>query len=165
MRFLPEGPLRTGTHPQGLPALSKREWGQVHIGSRLASFIFKSSLSSRQSEAVHSLNILSGRCGLWLYDPASIWSSRPARLCRLLRCFSAVSFDQCSFGSIASTKPATLLPLRLDTFRHEIGRAVQSWNWCICSTSRTECLKCLQDRLRDHLEHRKMDHSEHHGIA
>ena len=119
-RFLPDGPrpLRTGTHPSGLPALSRREWSQVTIGSRLLYFIF---------EILLELAVLGGcaflehpQWPLWAlaHDPASIWSFQAARLCRLLRCFSVVSFDQCLYDSVAR-KPTTILLLRLDSFRHE----------------------------------------------
>ena len=41
-RFQDNGPrpLRTGQHPDGLPALNAREWQQLRIGSRLVFFIF-----------------------------------------------------------------------------------------------------------------------------
>ena len=120
-RFLPDGPrpLRTGTHPDGLPALTAKEWAQLRVGSRLVFFIFEVLLELAKY----------GGCGfaehpqwpLWArkFDPASIWSSYQARLCRTLNCFSAVSFDQCVVGSPAK-KPTTILLLRLDSFRHEI---------------------------------------------
>lgn len=120
-RFLPDGPrpLRTGSHPDGLPALNAKEWMQVRIGSRLVFFIFEILLELARF----------GGCGfaehpqwpLWAarHDPASIWSSRPARLCKTLNCFSVISFDQCVVGSPAK-KPTTILLLRLDSFRHEL---------------------------------------------
>ena len=120
-RFLPDGPrpLRTGSHPDGLPALNAREWMQVRIGSRLVYFIFEILLELARF----------GGCGfaehpqwpLWAvrHDPASIWSSRFARLCKTLNCFSVTSFDQCVVGSPAK-KPTTILLLRLDSFRHEL---------------------------------------------
>ena len=122
-RFLSEGPrpLRTGQHPSGLPALNKREWSQALVGSKLQYFIFEILLELA----------FCGGCAfvehpqwpLWAraHDPASIWATRAARLCRLLRCFSVVSFDQCLYGSIAQ-KPTTILLLRLDSFRHETLR-------------------------------------------
>ena len=120
-RFLPDGPrpLRTGTYPDGIPGRTAKEWMQLHIGSRLVFFIFEILLELA----------MYGGCGfvehpqwpLWAlrHDPASIWASQQARLCRTLQCFSAVSFDQCLLGSPAK-KPTTLLLLRLDAFRHAI---------------------------------------------
>ena len=122
-RFLGDGPrpLRNGAHPDGLPALTAREGQQLRIGSRLVFFIF---------DILLELAIFGG-CGfvehpqwpVWAvkHDPASIWGSAQAKLCRTLQCFSAVSFDQCIVGSPAK-KPTTLLLLRLDSFRHDMLR-------------------------------------------
>ena len=120
-RFQGEGPrpLRTGTHPCGLPALNRHEWAQVRIGSRLVYFIFEIILELAAA----------GGCGfiehpqwpLWAikHDPASIWSSKQARWIKTLACCSVVSFDQCIVGAPAK-KPTTLLLLRLDSLRHEL---------------------------------------------
>ena len=122
-RFQGDGPrpLRTGAHPHGLPALNRREWTQVKIGSRLVYFIFEIILELAAA----------GGCGfvehpqwpLWAiqHDPASIWSSKQARLLKTLACCSVVSFDQCIVDAPAK-KPTTLLLLRLDSLRHELLR-------------------------------------------
>lgn len=122
-RFLPDGPrpLRTGAFPDGLPGRTAKEWTQLRIGSRLVFFIFEILLEIAAY----------GGCGfvehpqwpVWAlrHDPASIWASQQARLCRTLQCFSAVSFDQCLLGSPAK-KPTTLMLLRLDTFRQAVLR-------------------------------------------
>ena len=123
-RFLDGGPrpLRTGTYPDGLPALNAKEWQQLRIGSRLVYFIFELLLEIATC----------GGCGfiehpqwpLWAakHDPSSIWATLPARLCRTLSCYSVVSFDQCVVGAPA-VKPTTLLLLRLDSFRHHMLRS------------------------------------------
>ena len=115
-------PLRTGTYPDGLPALNAKEWQQLRIGSRLVFFIFELLLEIATC----------GGCGfiehpqwpLWAvkHDPSSIWATLPARLCRTLSCYSVVSFDQCVVGA-AAVKPTTLLLLRLDSFRHHMLRS------------------------------------------
>ena len=129
-RFLPDGPrpLRTGDHPDGIPGRTGKERMQLRIGSRLVFFIFEILLELAKF----------GGCGfvehpqwpIWArrFNPASIWASPQARLCRTLNCFSAVSFDQCIVGSIAK-KPTTLQLLRLDSFRHEI-LATGNWGRC-----------------------------------
>ena len=112
-------PLRTGSFPNGLPALCRREWEQVRIGSRLVHFIF---------EILLELAVIGG-CGfiehpqwpLWAthHDPSSIWATTMARCLKSLACCSVVSFDQCIVGSPAK-KPTTLLLLRLDSLRHKL---------------------------------------------
>jgi len=123
-RFQDQGPrpLRTGQYPDGLPALNAREWQQLRIGSRLVFFIF---------EVYLELAIVGGCAFIehpqwptWAakHDPASIWATLQARLCKTMHCSSVVSFDQCVVGSCAK-KPTTILLLRLDSFRHEMLRS------------------------------------------
>ena len=125
MHKLPDGtgprPLRSGTHPTGLPALRPKEWAQVWIGDALLRFLL-------DMLAILAAVGMSGflehpQYPTWCadMDPPSIWALDAIRLLKGLNCCSIVSFDQCVCGAVAK-KPTTLLLLRLPTIRHALLR-------------------------------------------
>ena len=112
-------PLRHADYLFGLPNLTKREWMQVLVGTRLLHFLLDQLL----------LLAVCGGCGfcehpqfpVWMLSkaPPSIWTHPAVRALRLLRCCGITSFDQCIFGALA-TKPTTILHVRLPVLRERV---------------------------------------------
>ena len=117
-RYMDNGPppLRSASHPYGLPHLGKRQARQVSVGSSLLYFL---TLFLRVVAAA-------GGCGFsehpqyptWLRarDPPSIWQLPPMSWFKKLACASFLSFDQCCVGGVA-IKPTTLLLIRMGQTR------------------------------------------------
>ena len=112
-------PLRSATHPHGLPGLNHKEWRQVGIGDKLMHFLV--------DILVHLA--LAGGCG-FLEHPqhpkwanpettTSIWKLRPLKLLARLQCTTVVSFDQCTCGAVAR-KPTTLILVRMADVRAQL---------------------------------------------
>ena len=122
-RFMDGGPppLRDADHLCGLPALSQKQWVQVHIGMRLVRFILEILLCLSRH----------GGCGFcehpqmptWIMhlSPPSIWQMKAVRQLKRLSCISFISFDQCIFD-VDYVKPTTLMLLRLPGFRTAVRK-------------------------------------------
>ena len=118
-------PLRSGTHPTGLPALTDKEWAQLWIGDVLLHFLL-------DILAILAALGMSGfvehpQFPTWCADrdPASIWALEAVRLMKGLQCCSIISFDQCVCGASAK-KPTTLMLVRLPGVRHALLRKGRS---------------------------------------
>eukprot|EP00438_Fugacium_kawagutii_P016420 Skav206440 [mRNA] locus=scaffold295:130038:133282:- [translate_table: standard] len=117
-RFEGDGPrpLRSAAFPAGLPALTRREWKQVGIGTTLAHFIMQIAMELAWRDGAAWIE--HPQWPLWAarHCPASIWALRAMRLMRQFHCVNVVSFDQCTVGASA-VKPTTLLLVRLPSVR------------------------------------------------
>ena len=133
MHRLPDGtgprPLRSGTHPTGLPALRPKEWAQVWIGDALLRFLLD--ILSTLAAIGMSGFLEHPQFPTWCatMDPPSIWALNAVRLLKGLNCCSIVSFDQCLCGAPAK-KPTTLLLIRLPSIRHAL---LQKGNFGRCN--------------------------------
>eukprot|EP00435_Cladocopium_sp_Y103_P043513 s216_g12.t1 len=112
-------PLRSGTEPQGLPQLTKKERFQLWIGDSLLRFLLD--ILSVLAAMGMSGFLEHPQYPVWCrhLSPASIWALTAIRLLKGLNCFSVISFDQCICGALGR-KPTTLLLLRLPQVRSEL---------------------------------------------
>lgn len=120
-RFLPDGPRPLRSHDQqyGLERLTRREWRQTQVGSRLMRF---------GAEVILEL-AASGGCGflehpqfpLWAmaHNPPSLWSWPELRMLRRFECIDVLSFDQCVLGT-PMRKPTTMMLCRMRSFCEQI---------------------------------------------
>lgn len=120
-RLLPGGPPPVRTHDDewGLQKLTRKQPRQVAIGTQLIQFLISFLIDL----------IPLGLCGFmehpaypswaWLRRPASIWSNETVKKLAKLRCFSMVTFDQCTVGAKVR-KPTGLLLLRMPSIRHAL---------------------------------------------
>lgn len=117
---MPDGrgprPLRSGTHPTGLPALKRKEWAQIWIGDVLLRFLLDilAALGAMGMSGFLEHPQFPTWCAQ--LNPPSIWTMEAIKLMKGLQCCSIVSFDQCTCGAPAK-KPTTLLLLRLPEVR------------------------------------------------
>ena len=120
-RYLEGGPrpLRTASHPTGLPARTKTEYAQIRLGTRLVQFLFELILYGAPRGCCSFVEHPQYPIWARAFDPVSIWASKAAMLLKSLQCTSVVSFDQCVFRS-ESRKPTTLLLVRMSGVRDHI---------------------------------------------
>ena len=111
--------VRTADQPWGLPALSKRRWRQVAVGTRLLTFLVSMLVDAAKLGCCGFLEHPAFPVWAMHKGPSSIWSLSIVRRLARLRCFGLTTVDQCVFG-LSAKKPTTFLLLRLSTVRQEL---------------------------------------------
>ena len=109
-------PLRSYFEPWGLPALNRRQWKQVSVGTALVfallELLYETAMLGLAGFAEHP------QFASWIArkQPASIWMWKVIRNLSKLQCCQVTSFDQCVHGCEAK-KPTTILTIRMPKFR------------------------------------------------
>ena len=116
-RLEPGGPppLRSGTHPWGLPNLSPKQWRQTSLGTFLVMVALELMFFAAQYSLCGFLEHPAYPTWQLRKDPPSIWAWEMLRFLVRLECFSLVTLDQCIYQT-PSKKPTSILLLRLPDF-------------------------------------------------
>ena len=109
-------PLRSYFEPWGLPALTKKQWKQVSVGTALVfallDLLYEAAMLGLAGFAEHPA------FPTWVAkkQPASIWMWDSVRNLTKLACCQITTFDQC-VHQCDGKKPTSILTIRLPKFR------------------------------------------------
>ena len=108
-------PLRSGSHPWGLPNLTPRQWKQTSLGTSLVLVALELMIFAAQYSLCGFLEHPAYPTWQLRKDPPSIWAWTMIRYLVRLQCFSLVTLDQCIYAT-PGRKPTSILLLRLPDF-------------------------------------------------